>query len=175
MGSSSPSSIIWRNWIKWWHDCGIWDDTKDGSRRGCFIKRNCYLMWRGQRDEGQEKGWKLKFFNKNLNQRKEMHILLKLDISKAFDSVLWLFLFEVLWHIGFRDGATSYAFSSITSSRVLVDGDAGSPIDHWHGLRSGDPLSPMIFIVVMDVLNSLANHAARLSLLKPLPILRLQH
>ena len=54
-----------------------------------------------------------------------------------------------------------------SSTRVLVNGEPGEIIHHHRGLRQGDPLSPMLFIIVMDVLNSLVLRAQELSLLQP--------
>ena len=55
-----------------------------------------------------------------------------------------------------------------SSTRVLVNGEPGREIRHQRGLRQGDPLSPMLFILVMDVLNSLFAKAGELELLTPL-------
>jgi hypothetical protein len=85
-----------------------------------------------------------------VHQQKLPRFLLKLDISKAFDSVSWPFLLEVMQHLGFgqiwRDIISGLLGSS--STRVLLNRIPGEVILHRRGLRQGDPLSPMIFILV---------------------------
>ena len=112
-----------------------------------------------------------------LHQQKQPRILLKLDISKAFDSVSWPFLLEVLQQLGFgrlwRD-IISGLFSS-SSTQVLVNGVPGDHIRHQRGLRQGDPLSPMLFILVMDVLGHMITKATNEGLLLPLSTRALQH
>lgn len=97
-------------------------------------------------------------------------ILLKLDITKAFDSISWGFLLEVLQNLGF-----GYRWRTIlcnllhtSSTRIMLNGEPGQPIRHRRGLRQGDPLSPMLFIIAMDVLTSLITKADELHLLQPL-------
>jgi hypothetical protein len=55
-----------------------------------------------------------------------------------------------------------------SSTRVLVNGEPGEIIKHHRGLRQGDPLSPMLFILVMDALDSLILKAQERGLLLPL-------
>ena len=112
-----------------------------------------------------------------LHQQKQPQILLKLDISKAFDSVSWPFLLEVLQQLGFgqlwRDIISGLLSSS--STQVLLNGVPGDLIHHRRGLRQGDPLSPMLFILIMDVLGHMITKATSEGLLLPLSSRGLQH
>jgi len=88
---------------------------------------------------------------KSLHKNKEAHILLKLDISKAFDSISWLFLLEILRKVGFGQQWLDLIclILSTSSTQVLVNGEPGDTIFHHRGLTQGDPLSPMLFILVI--------------------------
>lgn len=57
----------------------------------------------------------------------------------------------------------------------MLNGKPGQLIEHQRGLRQGDPLSRMLFILVMDVLNSLISRVCQVGLLKPLPVRGLHH
>ena len=98
---------------------------------------------------------------------KQTSLLLKLDIARAFDSVSWPFLLQLLQHLGFGPRWREWIsmLLSTASTRVLINGHPGPPIVHAHGLRQGDPVSPMLFTLVIDVLNSMLLRAVDLGLL----------
>ena len=107
-----------------------------------------------------------------LHSVKRPSILLKVDIAKAFDTVSWAFLLELLEFMGFsrqwRDWLS--ALLSTASTKILLNGRPGNRICHARGLRQGDPLSPMLFVLVMEVLNGLIGYADQNGFLSPLPI-----
>lgn len=59
-----------------------------------------------------------------LNGKKAPAVLLKIDITKAFDSVSWPFLLEVLHHIGFPHHSTNWIsiLLSMTSKKYCSVG-----------------------------------------------------
>jgi hypothetical protein len=109
-----------------------------------------------------------------LHQKKLSRILLKLDITKAFDSVSWSFLLEVMQQVGFGQIWRDIILSS-ASTQVLLNGIPGDVIHHRRGLRQGDPLSLMLFILAMDVLGYLITKAENEGVLRPLAPRTLQH
>lgn len=98
-------------------------------------------------------------------------MLLKVDLAKAFDIVAWSFLLEVLTHIGFPHRWRKWisALLGTASTKVLVNSLPRRHICHARGLRQEDPLSPLLFVIVMDVLNALISEADRRHDLAPLP------
>jgi hypothetical protein len=98
-----------------------------------------------------------------LHRAKQPGLFLKLDIAKAFDSIRWDFLLEVLHCFGF--GARWRNWISIllstSSTSVLLNGARGKWFNHFRGLRQGDPLSSMLFILAMEPLQRLMEIAAR--------------
>jgi hypothetical protein len=91
---------------------------------------------------------------KELHRAKTSSLFIKLDISKAFDSVSWAYLLEVLHHLGFRTRWLSWVCVtlSLATSRVLLNGNPGIAFNHRRGLRQGDPLSLMLFDAAIDPL-----------------------
>lgn len=99
-------------------------------------------------------------------------LILKLDFEKAFDMVNWEFLLQTLNSMGFGVKWLAWIkeiFSTVRQS-VLVNGSPSTEFKMERGLRQGDPLSPMLFIIVTQVLHVVIEKAKTLGLIKGIRI-----
>lgn len=104
-------------------------------------------------------------------QKKQVGIF-KADIFKAFDTLSWEFLAQILQARGFPAQWILWIKHGVLqgSSRVLVNSVAGKKILLRRGLRQGDPLSPYLFILAMDFLAIWTEKLVNLNMLKaPFP------
>jgi hypothetical protein len=82
----------------------------------------------------------------------EPSVLCKLDMEKAYDHVDWNFLIYLLRRCGFGErwcGWITHCISTVRFS-VLINGVPSGFFGSSGGVRQGDPLSPFLFVLVME-------------------------
>ncbi|XP_022014922.1 uncharacterized protein LOC110914438 [Helianthus annuus] len=90
----------------------------------------------------------------------------KIDIQKAYDTVDWSFLRRIITGFGFHDRMVTWIMKCISSTTfsLSLNGNLHGFFKGERGLRQGDPMSPYLFTLVMEVLTLRLDHMVATSL-----------
>jgi len=82
-------------------------------------------------------------------------LILKMDLVKAYDKVSWSFLRLVLFQVGLSYDAVEWIMGCISFVNfvVLINGKATRFFKGFKGLRQGCPLSPLLFLLIIEGLS----------------------
>ena len=88
----------------------------------------------------------------SMKTKKLKGVVVKIDLSKAYDRVNWLFIRLLLTHLLFEVHFINWVMGCISSTSfvVLINGLASPFFHDERGLRQGFPLSPMFFSLVVE-------------------------
>ncbi|CAL1367235.1 unnamed protein product [Linum trigynum] len=112
-------------------------------------------------------------FKKN-KKKKKKEMMLKLDMKKAYDLVEWDFLINLLKAYGFNDTWCGWVQACISTVkfRLLFNGAPSTDFTPSRGIRQGDPLSPLLFILMSNSLSFMIEKAAQRQFIKGIKLNR---
>lgn len=104
----------------------------------------------------------------DLVSNKREGILCKLDMEKTYDHVNWKFMDYMLGRLIFGNKQRKWMNTCITTTSfaVMVNGWSSSFFKATKGLHQGDPLSLLLFIIVMEAFSRLLERAREVNLIK---------
>ena len=104
----------------------------------------------------------------NYTPKKLNGVVLKIDFEEAYDKVKWYFLQQTLRMKGFCPQWCKWVenFVSGGSVGIKINDDIGHYFQTKKGLRQGDPMSPILFNIMVDMLSILIKRAKNDSQIK---------
>ncbi|XP_019263741.1 PREDICTED: uncharacterized protein LOC109241454 [Nicotiana attenuata] len=96
--------------------------------------------------------------------------LIKIDLRKPYDKVEWEFVAEMIHALEFPQQFIKWTMTCITTVQyeIAINGGLYGNIKGEMGLRQGDPISPLIFVLCMEYFTSKGTFQSVLLLLRGL-------
>ena len=81
--------------------------------------------------------------------------MMQIDLQKAYDMVDWGALEGVLTEFGLPKKFIGWVMKVITTMnyRFNINGELSNVLEAKRGIREGDPISPLLFVLMMEYLN----------------------
>jgi len=107
-----------------------------------------------------------------VKRRNTSCVFFKVDYEKAYDSVMWNFIYYMMERLDFCGRWIKWIRACLESSSVslLVNGSPTGEFKPLKGLRQGDPLTPFLFLIVTEGLTVVVRKAVEKDLLESLEI-----
>lgn len=81
------------------------------------------------------------------------NIMMKFDMSKAYDRLEWRFFLKTLRAMGFSTVVQDMVYRAISDVRyrININGENSEEFQSTRGVKQGDPLSPLLFIMAQQI------------------------
>ncbi|MCI19944.1 LINE-1 reverse transcriptase like, partial [Trifolium medium] len=91
--------------------------------------------------------------------------MMKVDFEKAYDTISWSYLEDMMRRMGFSDIWIKWMRACIfnSSMSILVNGSPTVDFKVGKGLRQGDPLSSFLFLIAAEGLTRMMHRAVDLN------------